>query len=364
MTDVLRALAIYLPQFHPVPENDEWWGKGFTEWTNVAKARPRFAGHYQPQLPADLGFCDLRLPEVRQAQADMAKAYGIHGFCYYHYWFTGRRILERPFQEVLASGKPDFPFCLCWANENWTRRWDGADHEVLLKQDYSDEDDRAHIRSLAPAFFDSRYIRVDGKPLFIVYRTHLLPNAQRTADIWREEAHKLGIGELYLMRVTSWQEQFDPHLIGFDAEVDFQPDWNNMPDLKFGGLITRGLNKLGLKASPYLHDQIMDYGELAHKMMSRPALSYKSFPGITPGWDNSARRQKGATILINSTPTKYEEWLQHIVNTFVPFSAEENFIFINAWNEWAEGNHLEPDMRWGRKYLEATARALGAKVKQ
>ena len=190
MTPDIRPIAFYLPQFHPTPENDEWWGKGFTEWTNVTKARPLFPGHYQPQLPADMGFYDLRLPEAREAQAALAREYGIHGFCYYHYWFNGRRILERPFNEVLASGKPDFPFCLCWANENWTRVWDGGEKNVLLEQKYSHEDDLAHIESLIPAFRDERYIRIDGKPLFLVYRTGLLPNPARTAEIWREAAKR------------------------------------------------------------------------------------------------------------------------------------------------------------------------------
>lgn len=358
MTKDLRALAIYLPQFHPVPENDEWWGKGFTEWTNVAKARPRFPGHYQPHLPSDLGFYDLRLAETRQQQADMARQYGIEGFCYYHYWFNGRRILERPFDEVLKSGQPDFPFCLCWANENWTRRWDGQEQEVLLKQNYSEEDDRAHLRSLATAFSDPRYIRVNDKPVFIVYRTHLLPDAKRTADIWREEALKLGIGELYLIRVGGAGRPVDPQTIGFDAAMDFQPDWNHMPDKRYGDVRTRALDKLGIAPSPYLRDTIKDYGAMVHNMINRAQEKYKQFPGITPSWDNSARRQRDAVILTGATPEKYEQWLGHIVKTFVPYSSEENFVFINAWNEWAEGNHLEPCQRWGRGYLEATARAL------
>jgi lipopolysaccharide biosynthesis protein len=362
MTNALRPIAIYLPQFHPVKENDEWWGKGFTEWTNVAKAKPRFPGHYQPQLPADLGFYDLRLAETRQAQVDLAKQYGIYGFCYYHYWFTGRQILERPFAEVLNSGQPDFPFCLCWANENWTRRWDGLDKEVLLEQVYSEEDDRAHLRHLAKAFADPRYIRVDGKPVFVVYRTQLMPDPKRTAEVWRDEALKLGIGELYLLRMTSGGPQPDPQSIGFDAAVDFQPDWANMPAQQYGSVLTRGLNKLGIRQSPFIHDAIMDYGEMTRKMMSREPKPYKLFPGITPSWDNSARRKSNATILANATPTLYEEWLRHIVQTFKPYSKEENFIFINAWNEWAEGNHLEPCRKWGHQYLEATLRAFKDKM--
>ncbi|MDQ3627188.1 MAG: glycoside hydrolase family 99-like domain-containing protein, partial [Verrucomicrobiota bacterium] len=216
-----RAIAFYLPQFHPIPENDEWWGKGFTEWTNVAKTRPIYPGHYQPHLPNELGFYDLRLPEARDAQADLARDHGIHGFCYYHYWFNGRRVLERPFNEVLASGRPDFPFCLCWANENWTRAWDGREHDVLLAQHYSEADDREHIRWLCRAFADPRYIRIKGKPLFLVYRTTALPDPRRTTDIWREEARRLGIGELFLGRVESNfpGERGDPRPLGFDAAV-------------------------------------------------------------------------------------------------------------------------------------------------
>src|SRR6476620_7799168 len=176
----IKPIAIHLPQFHPIPENDEWWGKGFTEWTNVTKAKPLFKGHYQPHLPADLGFYDLRLPEIREQQAQLAKEYGIYGFCYYHYWFNGRRLLERPFEEVFKSGKPDFPFMLCWANENWTRVWDGMNNEVLLAQNYSEEDDRAHIKTLIPYFKDSRYIKINRKPIIAIYRSSSLPNPKRT----------------------------------------------------------------------------------------------------------------------------------------------------------------------------------------
>jgi hypothetical protein len=193
---MVRLIAFYLPQFHPIPENDDWWGKGFTEWRNVVQAKPLFPGHYQPHLPADLGFYDLRVPETRQAQADLAREYGIHGFCYYHYWFKGRRLLERPFNEVLTSGQPDFPFCLCWANESWTRAWDGQSGVILMKQEYSEEDDYQHIRWLSNVFRDKRYIRYEGKPLFLVYRVRDLPNPLQTTEIWRNEARRAGIGEL------------------------------------------------------------------------------------------------------------------------------------------------------------------------
>ena len=228
----VRLLAFYLPQFHPVPENDEWWGKGFTEWTNVAKGQPLFPGHYQPHLPADLGFYDLRVPEVRQAQADLAREYGIYGFCYYHYWFNGKRLLERPLDEMLATGEPAFPFCLCWANENWTKVWDGADQHILIAQEYSPEDDRRHIQWLVRVFRHQNYIRIDGKPLFLIYRISKLPDPMQTTSIWREEARKAGIGEIYLATVESLREdRVDPTHNGCDAAVEFQPDWINLETL-------------------------------------------------------------------------------------------------------------------------------------
>ncbi|MBO3273251.1 glycoside hydrolase family 99-like domain-containing protein [Hymenobacter defluvii] len=354
----LRALAIYLPQFHPISENDEWWGTGFTEWTNVTKALPRFPGHYQPQLPADLGFYDLRLPQARQAQAELAKAYGIHGFCYYHYWFNGRRVLDQPFEEVLSSGSPDFPFCLCWANENWTRRWDGQDEELLLKQDYSEADDVAHIQYLATAFADPRYIRVDGKPVFIIYRADLFPDISRTLTTWRVEAKRLGVGELYLIKIERFVQDKTADLQGFDATMQFEPDGSSIPKKYEVGLFRKIMNKLEITKAPFLNDDVFSYKEHVRNAMQQPIPTYKRYPCIMPSWDNSARRKKGAFIMHGSTPSIYERWLAHIVKTFKPFSKEENFIFINAWNEWAEGNHLEPCQRWNRQYLEATKRVL------
>lgn len=354
----IRPIAFYLPQFHPVPENDEWWGKGFTEWTNVTKAKPLFKGHYQPHLPADLGFYDLRLPEVREAQAALAKEYGIHGFCYYHYWFNGRRILERPFEEVLASGKPDFPFCLCWANENWTRTWDGRNKEVLLEQKYSDEDDYEHIRYLSKAFRDSRYIRVNGKPVMIVYRVANLPDAKKTSSIWREECRRLGLGEIYLCSVeTNAEGQTPPEEYGFDASIEFQPLWKNAGEPERKGFFWRLLQKLRLSERAYSRNNIYDYEELVKKMLAKKKVSHKEFPGVSPSWDNSARREK-ALIIKNATPGAYERWLEKVLSDFKPFSRDENFVFINAWNEWAEAAHLEPCRKWGRGYLEATRRAL------
>jgi lipopolysaccharide biosynthesis protein len=356
-----RLIAFYLPQYHPIPDNDAWWGKGFTDWANVAKAEPLFPGHYQPHLPADLGFYDLRLAEARKVQAELAREYGIYGFCYYHYWFNGRRLLERPLNEVLASGEPDFPFCLCWANENWTRRWDGQDHAVLVGQDYSEEDDRAHIRWLVEAFRDPRYIRVRGRPLFLVYRTNRLPSPRRTTAIWREEAKRAGVGELFLGRVESFPDEHnDPTALGFDAAVDFQPDWGNLGEPLRRGPGWRLGRKLRLADRAYADNYIFDYARVVRRMMQRPLTPYPRFPCVMPSWDNAARRKTDARIFINSTPDAYRVWLESALAGVVDRDEEERIVFINAWNEWAEGNHLEPDLRHGRQYLEATRQALMA----
>ncbi|NNK97438.1 MAG: glycosyltransferase [Xanthomonadales bacterium] len=352
-----RLIALYLPQFHPIPENDEWWGEGFTEWRNVSKAKPLFDGHYQPHVPADLGYYDLREKETQLAQAELAKKYGIEGFCYYHYWFKGRRLLELPLQEVLESGEPGLPFCICWANENWTRRWDGEEHQILMKQEYSEEDDRLHIQSLLPVFEDERYIRVDGKPLFLVYRTENLPDPARTAEIWREEAHKAGLGELYLVRVESISKS-DPREINFDAGLEFAPDWwNKGPQLKAD---PEAAGHPGGKLAEICNDNwIHSYQGLAEAMMDKDVPPYKWFRCVTPSWDNWARRKDGANIFLDSTPEKYGAWLsQAIDDSNGRLLGEERLVFINAWNEWAEGNHLEPDERWGHGYLRATRRAL------
>ena len=341
----VRAIAFYLPQFHPIAENDEWWGKGFTEWTKVVRSKPLFKGHYQPHLPSDLGFYDLRLAETRQAQADLAAQYGIHGFCYYHYWFNGRHLLERPFNEVLECSQPDFPFCLCWANENWTRTWDGHDKNVLIEQTYDPGDDRAHFRWLAKALSDKRYIRIDGKPLILVYRISKLPNPYRLASIWREEAQQLGIGDIYLAIVESLPEdRIDPTRNGFDAAVEFQPDWVHLQSVP-----SRTIKE----------NYIYDYAAVVEGMLNKQRPSYKRFPCVTPGWDNTPRRKKQAIILWDSSPDLYRQWLASVIERKTLISPEENLVFINAWNEWGEGAHLEPCQKWGRAYLEATKSALG-----
>jgi lipopolysaccharide biosynthesis protein len=352
----VRLIALYLPQFHPIAENDEWWGKGFTEWTNVVKAKPLFRGHYQPHLPSDFGFYDLRLPEVRESQADLAREYGIYGFCYYHYWFNGRRVLDRPFKEVLASGQPDFPFCLCWANENWTRLWDGRKDHVLLKQEYSHEDDLRHIESLIPALRDERYIRIGNKPLLLIYRTELLPNPARTAAIWRESAKWHGVGDLYLARVESYRSDIDPKTIGFDAAVEFAPDWQTIWAHTNSNYLAGYIGKVNAFRRQY---RVFEYSALAEAMQQKNEPHFTWFRAITPSWDNSSRRKQHPVIFHRSTPEIYESWLRSLIAfTAKRNNPDERVIFINAWNEWAEGNHLEPDQRWGHLYLKATHRAL------
>lgn len=366
----IRPIAIYLPQYHPFKENNEWWGEGFTEWNNVVKGKPRFKGHYQPHLPADLGFYDLRLPEVREKQVAMAKEYGIYGFCYYHYWFNGKLLMERPLNEILESGKPDFPFCMCWANENWSRRWDGGDQHILIAQNYSEQDDIEHIRYLLPIFRDERYIKVDGKPLFIVYKPDEFPNIQRTIQIWREEAKKEGI-DLYLCafeRVIGMTAE-EECAVGFDAAIEFQPLSKALKkySLKYHrpNIFERVINKIQKiycqiqnKERIRKKDNHVDY-EIFIDMDLQMTHDCKCYPGVSPSWDNSSRRTKiWATIFKASTPELFYKWCAKKIEQFKPFSEEENFLFINAWNEWAEGNHLEPDQKWGKQYLEAFKRAL------
>jgi lipopolysaccharide biosynthesis protein len=359
-----KLFAFHLPQFHPIAENDEWWGPGFTEWRNVAQGRPLFEGHYQPHYPADLGYYDLRLPEVREHQAALARQYGINGFCYYHYWFAGKQLLQRPVSEILTSGKPDFPFCLCWANENWTRRWDGADQEVLISQEYSIEDDRAHFQALLPYFKDSRYIRINNKPLFLVYRSTFLPNCYNTTSLWRQQAKANGLEDLYLVKLESLssERQNAPKQDGFDAALDFQPDWGALPKPIQPPRRWKLLKKLGLaKSHPFTTNLIYSYPEVVKAMLSRPSVEYPRFPCVVPSWDNYARRRGGnAIILHGSTPEAYGKWLSAVLGDQTVFQRlPEPIVFINAWNEWAEGNHLEPDLKWGHQYLEKTFNSLG-----
>ena len=349
----VRAIAFFLPQYHPIPENDRWWGKGFTEWTNVTKARPNFEGHYQPHLPADLGFYDLRMPEVREEQAKLARQYGISAFCYYYYWFAGKKLLNRPIDEVLQSGAPDFPLCICWANENWTRRWDGCEEDILIAQSHTEADHIGFITEIAPALMDARYVRIHGKPLVVVYRLGLLPEPRRTADLWREYCMNAGIGEIYLAYVQSFERMplgDEPSVYGFDAAIEFPP--HRYP--------VRADELLRPLINPEYQGVLFDYIKTSENFINRPWPSYKLFRTVMPSWDNTARRQDVSHVFVGSTPERYEYWLRRVVEqTRRLHFGDERIVFINAWNEWAEGNHLEPDRQFGHQYLVATKNGLG-----
>lgn len=346
---IVKLIAFYLPQFHPIPENDEWWGKGFTEWTNVTKAVPNFLGHYQPHFPGELGFYDLRVPEVQKRQVELARKYGIYGFCFHYYWFAGKRLLERPLDQYIANSDLNFPFCLCWANENWTRRWDGAEHEILIEQIHTEQEYLHFIHDISTNFLDPRYIRVDGKPILIVYRVNLLPNPQKAAEIWRAECKNMGIGEIYLIAAQSFGIT-DPRPYGFDAAVEFPPH----------DLGETAVSPTKLKITNYrFKGHIFDYISASHIMIRRKALDYTLFKTVTPSWDNTARKQNDGNIFINSSPSAYRFWLEKVIsNTGRDLPEDRQFVFINAWNEWAEGTHLEPDRRYGYAYLQATMDAL------
>jgi glycosyltransferase involved in cell wall biosynthesis len=347
--DNLRLIAFYLPQYHPIPENDSWWGKGFTEWTNVTKAKPNFNDHYQPHLPTDLGFYDLRLPQVRLEQANLAKQYGVYGFCYYYYWFNGKRLLNGPVDDVLNSQMPDFPFCVCWANENWTRTWDGLDNHILIAQNYSPENDKQFIQGLIPFFNDDRYIRIKNRPLLIIYRAELLPNPTESVKIWKEECRLRQIEEPYICCVHSFSNT-DPNLLGFDAAIEFPPLLSDIYPVKRKPHIVN--NKFC--------GEIYSYIDICNYFLNKPRTDYKLFKTIMPSWDNTARRQNNSCIFIESSPQKYQYWLENILEqtqqTFL--DDDERIIFINAWNEWGEGCHLEPDIKYGHQFLQATQKAF------
>jgi 2-polyprenyl-3-methyl-5-hydroxy-6-metoxy-1,4-benzoquinol methylase len=340
-----RLIAFYLPQFHPTPENDQWWGKGFTEWTNVTKAEPLFEGHLQPHLPTDSGFYDLRLREARYEQIKMAKRYGIDAFCYHYYWFSGKRILNRPLDDMLADPESDMPFCLCWANENWTRRWDGADHEILIAQEYLADDDLNLIKSLAPFFQDKRYIRVNGKPFFIVYRAQQFPDPSKTAAIWRDYCRSIGLGEIHICgALTHGNEDSVP--AGFDSGIEFPPH-----NPRVGNI-----NDQAEFYEPFAGN-LMQYSTIAQSYLDRSYGNTQVFKTVFPSWDNTARTKERALVVLNGTPENYEHWLASTIDLVRQNGRTDELVFINAWNEWAEGCHLEPDRWFGHGFLQATQNA-------
>lgn len=354
-----RIIAFYLPQYHPIPENDAWWGKGFTEWTNVAKAKPFFKGHYQPHIPADLGFYDLRLPETRQAQADLAEENGIHGFCYYHYWFNGKQLLERPFQEVLESGEPDFPFCVCWANQTWTGIWHGAPDRVLIEQTYPGEDDHIeHFKELLPAFLDERYIKVDGKPLFLILKPSDLPNPTKTLTLWRELAVDAGLKGLFFVGlINDYTKPIPYNDVGYDGFTLIKMTWEKREKKKafwrylfrvFGReRIIRAFQKVFRQ--PY---HIYDFKKMKDEIVFTVDLPFEYYPCIIPNWDNSPRSGLEGFVGVNSSPALFKSQLKKALERVDNYQDEHKIIFIKSWNEWAEGNYLEPDLKFGRAYLE------------
>jgi hypothetical protein len=345
----MEVLALYLPQYHPIPENNEWWGAGFTEWTNVTRARPLFRGHLQPHLPADLGFTDLRVPETREAQADLARRFGVTGFCYWHYWFAGRRLLERPFDEVLATGKPEFPFCLAWANQTWSGIWHGAPDRILIQQTYpGPDDDAAHFASLLPAFRDQRYVRVAGRPVLFVYQPGNLPDPARFVESWQKMATDAGLGGLYLVASLGESDYRSQVADGFDAGVLFRYPFARDATVKVRDrLVDQGLLR-GPKRYSYL-DSLAD----------PPAkFTGRLFPGIYPNWDNTPRSGRAGVVATGASPDRFAAHVRRAIEQVAGHPRDEQVLVVKSWNEWAEGNYLEPDAEVGTARLEALRREL------
>ncbi len=345
--DDVGVLCYFLPQFHRIAENDAWWGLGFTEWTNVRKAQPNFAGHDQPRVPTTLGYYDLLDPSVRSRQADLARAHGITGFCYYHYWFRGKRILEQPLDAVLRSGDPDFPFCIFWANESWRRTWDGGQNEVLMQQQHDAEDDLAFIRHLLPIFADRRYIRVRNQPLLMVYRVDGLPDAAATFERWREACVRHGEMPPFIV-VANTTYTGSPLRYGADASVGFPPhrlnrqwvaDEATRPEANFRGTL-------------------LDYRKIAALLSNEAESDHLHYQCVVPRWDNTARRQHDGTTFVHASPERFEAWLRAaLLRARRQLPAGQRLVFVNAWNEWAEGAYLEPDTHFGDRYLRAALQA-------
>lgn len=375
-----RILALYLPQFHPIPENDKWWGPGFTEWTNVVKAKPMFRGHQQPRIPADLGFYDLRLPETREHQALLAREAGIEGFCYYHYWFgNGKQLLERPFNEVVESGKPDFPFCLCWANHTWSNKtWERKSslqkNSTLIEQTYPGvEDDINHFYSLLNAFKDKRYIKVDGKLLFVVYNPYDMPEPMRFIEIWRKLAKENGLPGFHFVGMTSStltfkimpdgsrqrmipnlensKEIFDSVLnMGFDAVNSFGKRRGEMLyEGKWKNLTKTILRRIGIPTGGIKYD----YARTVRNFFAPEDSWDNVYPTILPQWDRTPRVSTYDGIYVDATPEKFENHIRQALDIIKNKTEEHQILFLKSWNEWGEGNYVEPDILYGHGFLDA-----------
>lgn len=347
---IAKLIAFYLPQFHSFPENDRWWGKGFTEWSNVSRGCPRFVGHYQPRVPRDFGFYDLSNPDVMAKQVGAAKTAGVHGFCFYYYNFNGKRLLEKPIDSFLSNEDLDFPFCLMWANENWTRRWDGADSEVLIRQDYKEQDDFDLIDDIARHFADKRYIKANDRPIFLLYRADIIPGTAETIARWRKLfASRHGVNPLILMAQAF--DNIDPRDHGLDGAFEFPPHKLTKQ--------TRNINADCEPLDDTFSAQVYRYDDVVTASISEPSVEFPLIKTVVPSWDNDARRQGHGLVIAGSTPSAYAAWLERCIDYSKerPFFGE-NFVFINAWNEWAEGAYLEPDLHFGGAYLNATARTV------
>jgi glycosyltransferase involved in cell wall biosynthesis len=347
-----RLLAFYLPQFHPIPENDAWWGKGFTDWTNLGRAVPRYAGHLQPRVPRDLGFYTLDDPAVLRRQIDMAIGAGLSGFVFYYYWFNRHRLLEKPLAQFCNDPTLDFPFCVMWANENWTRRWDGLEREVLIAQEYRERDDAALVASFAELFADPRYIRLQGRPLLMIYRVTLIPDAARRIAVWRE-LFRGTHGEDPVIIMAQSLGDYDPAPYGLDGAIEFPPH-------KLGPLASRINQRLDLLDENF-SATVYEYADIAKISLDLPPPDYPLIKTIVPGWDNEPRREGQGLVLHGASPRIYQAWLEKLIRYAQdsPFFGEP-LIGVNAWNEWAEGAFLEPDLHFGAAFLNATGRALCA----
>lgn len=346
-TDI-KTLAFYLPQYHEFKENNEWWGKGFMEWTNTKKSTPRFEGHYQPRIPhKDIGYYTLDNIETIKKQVKLAKRHGIYGFCFYYYWFSGKRLMETPGDLFLNDKSIDFPFCLCWANENWTRTWDGQEKEILIKQDYTKKDQKQFIKDMEKYLKDERYIKVDNKPLIMVYNPSQIPDFDKTIEEWRKTARDLGIGELYILCKTDLYNEEHKYTKVVDGEFDFPPHGIGYESLKIKGLPST---------------KIFDYEKIVNTLESK----YKEYFPLrdfyhtcTMGWDNSARRKEEYTVYYNYSLENYYKWLRIIIEeTRRRHPEDKRFMFINAWNEWAEGTYLEPDEKYGYANINTLSKAI------
>lgn len=359
----VQFLAYYLPQYHPIPENNKWWGEGFTEWTNVAKAKPLFKGHYQPILPADLGFYDLRLPEVQEQQAQLAKEYGVDGFIYYQYWFgNGKMLLEKPAEAMLKNKKITLPFCFCWANETWKGIWHGLDNpSVLIEQTYSGEEGfRSYFKYLLPFFKDERYIKIDNKPMFHVYRFDDIPDPEQFITVFNELAIENDFAGIhFIATIASENIVKNDKIYGKIGNEVFQKMRYKkgflFEDIRYLGWLERKIkvqlgftNEVGKRLTPLIYDYTKAVSSFNVKFTDE-----KYIPCVFPNWDNSSRSGKKSLIFTNSNPVSWKEHLKKAVNELLKNPRNPQIVIVKSWNEWAEGNHLEPDVKFGLQWLEA-----------